>query len=72
MVESGAEYGFFFERKPNNDIILKPEGEHKYTIIWMHGLGDSSNGFLDFFFTEDSSPSCIIPHKVYPNMIIFL
>ena len=46
-----AKYGFYFERKPTNDIYLTPEGEHKYTLIWMHGLGDSSDGFLDFFYS---------------------
>jgi hypothetical protein len=56
MVEGGskkAKFGFFKEKKPNRDIHLTPEnGEHKYTVIWMHGLGDSSEGFLDFFYSD--------------------
>ena len=31
------------------DIYLTPTGKHTYTLIWLHGLGDSSEGFLDFF-----------------------
>ncbi|MFQ3248322.1 MAG: phospholipase/carboxylesterase [Glaciecola sp.] len=26
-------------------VEIKPKGEHKATIIWLHGLGDSGNGF---------------------------
>ncbi len=26
-------------------VITEPQGEHKRTIIWLHGLGDSGNGF---------------------------
>ncbi|PRP88797.1 Phospholipase/Carboxylesterase family protein [Planoprotostelium fungivorum] len=29
--------------------VLPPRGDHKYTIVWMHGLGDSSEGFRDLF-----------------------
>jgi predicted esterase len=36
--------------KASGDIILTPVGEHKYTVIWMHGLGDSPEGFLSFFY----------------------
>jgi phospholipase/carboxylesterase len=60
LMEGGqAKHGFIFERKPNNDIYLTPTAEHKYTLLWMHGLGDSSDGFLDFFFTSKS----IVPNQ---------
>jgi len=52
-------FGFTLAKKLN-DIYLTPVEEHKYTIIWMHGLGDSSEGFLDFFYS--SNP--IVPNKV--------
>lgn len=26
-------------------VEIAPKGEHKATIIWLHGLGDSGNGF---------------------------
>ncbi|MFT5718858.1 MAG: phospholipase/carboxylesterase [Oleiphilaceae bacterium] len=26
-------------------VEIQPQGEHKSTIIWLHGLGDSGNGF---------------------------
>ncbi len=62
QLKSGT--GFTFEKKPNNDIYLTPEAEHKYTLIWMHGLGDSSEGFLDFFYTKKEN---ILPNKVIIN-----
>jgi hypothetical protein len=43
---------FEFNFKKSNiarDIYLTPSGEHKFTVIWLHGLGDSAEGFLDFF-----------------------
>ncbi len=26
-------------------VVIEPNAEHKKTIIWLHGLGDSGNGF---------------------------
>lgn len=26
-------------------VVIQPESAHKSTIIWLHGLGDSGNGF---------------------------
>ncbi|MEM0910024.1 MAG: dienelactone hydrolase family protein [Pseudomonadota bacterium] len=26
-------------------VVIQPQSEHKSTIIWLHGLGDSGNGF---------------------------
>ena len=41
---------------PDQSIVLSPKEAHKYSLIWvfinltqMHGLGDSSMGFLDLF-----------------------
>ena len=31
---------------------MNPKGDHKYTMIWLHGLGDSGEGFLDLFLSE--------------------
>lgn len=63
---------FYFEGRPfaattkGRDIYLMPKsGNHKYSLIWMHGLGthrlltfppigDSAMGFLDFFNTPNS------------------
>jgi len=30
-------------------FVIAPVGEHKATIIWLHGLGDSYEGFSDMF-----------------------
>jgi phospholipase/carboxylesterase len=40
--------------KRGEDIILTPTGEHKYSLIWLHGLGDTAEGFLDFFYSKNT------------------
>ncbi|KAL4486806.1 hypothetical protein ABPG72_006638 [Tetrahymena utriculariae] len=42
--------------KKGEDIYLIPKGQHTHTLVWMHGLGDSAEGYLDFF-GESSSPT---------------
>ncbi|CAD8097978.1 unnamed protein product [Paramecium primaurelia] len=37
------------QKQPDGSLILFPQLEHKYSLIWMHGLGDSANGFLSMF-----------------------
>ena len=65
-MEQSAEtkYGFTYEKKPSGCIYLSPTQEHKYTIIWMHGLGDSSEGFLDFFYSKKS----VVPNQVRSSL----
>jgi len=37
-------------KRVGKDIYVEPfSGEHKNTLIWMHGLGDSAEGFIDIF-----------------------
>lgn len=36
------------------NIILEAREKHVYTLIWLHGLGDSAYGFLDIFDSVDS------------------
>ena len=45
-----------FDAKPKGrDIYIMPKKEEvKNTVVWMHGLGDSAMGFLDFFDRQDS------------------
>ncbi len=38
------------------DIYLNPTTSHLNTIIWMHGLGDSAEGFLDVFTDPSINP----------------
>ena len=34
----------------NNEwVTLQPKGEHKFTLIFMHGLGDTAMGFFSMF-----------------------
>ena len=54
-------------KKQDKDIYLTPaDEEHKYTIIWLHGLGDTAQGFLDFFYSDDP----IIPNKVFLDYLM--
>jgi hypothetical protein len=34
-------------------IGLVPTKEHKYTLIFLHGLGDTAEGFYDYFLDDD-------------------
>jgi phospholipase/carboxylesterase len=45
---------FRISKGANRDIHVTPKGEHKKTLIWMHGLGDSAQGFLPVFASADS------------------
>ena len=35
-------------KKIKDDIYLGPE-EHDSTLIWLHGLGDTAEGWRDLF-----------------------
>ena len=35
--------------KDNDWIRLMPKRDHKFTLIFMHGLGDSAMGFFPIF-----------------------
>ena len=50
-MESQKKFVFKIEKKPT-DITLTPVAEHKFTLIWLHGLGDTAEGFLDFFYSD--------------------
>lgn len=47
-------------------VVLEAEGTHKATIIWLHGLGDSGNGFAPIAPELKLDPSLgvkfIFPH----------
>ena len=45
---------FKVEQGSNDDVsyftkIPTANEEHKYSLIWIHGLGDTGAGFLDIF-----------------------
>ncbi|CDW87032.1 phospholipase carboxylesterase family protein [Stylonychia lemnae] len=65
MDGQSSKHGFIKSMK-DQDIYLEPVAEHKYTIIWMHGLGDSANGFLSFFYSANP----VVPNNV--NFLIIL
>ncbi|CAD8193805.1 unnamed protein product [Paramecium octaurelia] len=37
------------QKQADGSLILFPKSDHKYSLIWMHGLGDTSYGFLSMF-----------------------
>ena len=40
--------------KKGSDIYLEPlSGEHKYTVIWLHGLGQSAESYLQYVSGAD-------------------
>ena len=41
--------------KRQSDIYMTPE-DHKYTLIWMHGLGDTAEGWVDLFRDQNPCP----------------
>eukprot|EP00300_Choanocystis_sp_HF-7_P019863 c2044_g1_i1.p1 GENE.c2044_g1_i1~~c2044_g1_i1.p1 ORF type:complete len:285 (+),score=35.85 c2044_g1_i1:125-856(+) len=47
-----------------DSAIIAPSLEHKNTIIWMHGLGDSSDGFYSVFGSMLKLPNTRV---VLPN-----
>ena len=40
--------------KADKSILLSLEEKSYFSIIWLHGLGDSPHGFLDFFQMKNS------------------
>lgn len=43
------------------DIVFHPKKEHRYTLIWMHGLGDTAFGWSDVFETFPDYAKIILP-----------
>jgi predicted esterase len=37
----------------DHSILIMPEKAY-FSLIWLHGLGDTSEGFLDYFQMKDS------------------
>ncbi|MFQ3207271.1 MAG: phospholipase/carboxylesterase, partial [Glaciecola sp.] len=47
-------------------VQIQPQGDHKSTIIWLHGLGDSGNGFApiapELKLPDELGVKFIFPH----------
>ena len=43
------------EDRVTNYLTCNPKGEHKYSLIWLHGLGDSAQGFISIFAEREHS-----------------
>ena len=49
------ETNFKAERGEKREILITPkEKEPEFSLIWMHGLGDSAEGFLPLFISEET------------------
>ena len=42
------------KNKVDKSIIVTSDKKPLFSLIWLHGLGDTSEGFLDFFSLEQS------------------
>ena len=43
------------------NLEIPPSGEHNYTLIFLHGMGASSQFYRGFFEKENNSPNTEIP-----------
>ncbi len=49
-------------------IVLTPDGKaHTHTLIWLHGLGDSAQGFVGLFLTPQVTPVSSTTKVVLPT-----
>ena len=39
----------------NNYIYLKPKKEHRFSLIWLHGMGQTAKGVVDLFKNPNQS-----------------
>lgn len=53
MFESGMIYNGYKILNSNGNIILSPLAEHKFTFIWLHGLGGSPETFVSHFLNKN-------------------
>lgn len=53
------------------DIYIHPP-VHRHTIIWLHGLGDSAEGFLPIFEERDILPDCKVVLLTAPKQPVTL
>lgn len=42
--------------RKGSDVYLNPKGQHTHTLVFMHGLGDTADGYIDLFM-DKSSPT---------------
>ena len=48
---------YLISKAPNpKDLTLTPKGKHMFTVIWLHGLGDSAYGWLPYFQNAETNP----------------
>lgn len=63
------------ERTIDRHVLLHPMKDHKYSMIWLHGLGDSAAGFEDLFLDprlEVAPPNCKVLLLTAPQRAVTL
>lgn len=50
----GNNYNIEKKGAKGEHIYLIPKTNHTNTLIWMHGLGDTAEGYLDIFNDKSS------------------
>jgi len=66
------------EERADRYIVLHPKNSdektrHKYSLIWLHGLGDSAYGFQDVFLDDNLNivpPSCKVILATAPERAV--
>ena len=41
-------------REGKSEIIIQPKMQPEMTLVFLHGIGDSPLGYVDFFISEHS------------------
>ena len=42
----------------SSTVTIEPKEQHRYSLIWLHGLGDTGQGFKSFFTSDVILPHC--------------
>ena len=51
-------------------VVLHPQSDHKFTLIWLHGIGDTGSGCKSIFINEelcDLPDGCKVILPTAPN-----
>ena len=57
--DGGSNSPFRIEKRDHGNYIIRHpanEDDHKYSLVWLHGLGDSAEGMIDFFLDPNVLP----------------
>ena len=58
-------------RGPNNSLVISPKDRPvTSSLVWLHGLGDSADGYLPFFYSQNTPvpPDCRVRILTAPTI----